>query len=70
MDLGAAIGGVARGEHDQARVIDEAIGIFEALFIAAGNQRLADLVARQVDRAGRRQQVAAADVVVEEQPQP
>ena len=69
-DLGAAIGGVARGQHHEARVVDEAVGIFEAFGVAVGDQRLADLVAGEIDRAGRRQQVPAADMVVEEQAEP
>ena len=44
-DLGAAVGGIARVEHDEPRVVDEAVGIFEALGVAVGDQRLADLVA-------------------------
>ena len=69
-DFGAAIGGIARGEHDEARVIDEAVGIFKALAVAVGDQRLSDLVMGEIDRARRRQQMAAADMVVQEQPQP
>ena len=68
-DFGAAIGGIARGEHDEARVVDEAVGIFKALGVAVGDQRLSDLVAGEIDRARRRQQIAAADMVVEEQPE-
>ena len=70
MDFGAAIGGIARGEHDEARVVDEAVGIFKALGVAVGDQRLADLVMREIDRTRRRQQLTAADMVVQEQPQP
>ena len=69
-DFGAAIGGVARGEHHEAGVIDEAVGIFKAPGVAIGDQRLSDLVAGQIDRARRRQQVSAADMVVEEQAEP
>ena len=69
-DVGAAIGGVARGENHQPRVIDEAVGIFKALRVAVGDQGLADLVARQIDRARRRQQMPAADMIVEKQPEP
>ncbi len=69
-DVGAAIGGVARGQHHQPRVIDEAVGIFEALCVAAGDEGMADGVAGEIDRAGRRQQIAAADMVVKEQAEP
>ena len=31
-DFGAAIGGIARGENHEPGVVDEAIGIFEALW--------------------------------------
>ena len=69
-DFGAAIGRIARGEHDEARVVDEAIGIFKTLGVAVGDQGLADLVMDEIDRARRRQQMPAADMVVQEQPQP
>ena len=69
-DLGAAIGRIARGQHHQARVVDEAVGIFEALGVAVGDQGLAHLVMGEIDRAGRRQQIPAADMVVQEQPEP
>ena len=69
-DHGTAVGGIARGQHHEAGVIDEAIGIFEAAGKAAGRQRPPDLITRQIERAGRRQQLAAADMIVEEQSQP
>ena len=69
-NLGAAVGSIARGQRDEPRVVDEAIGIFKALAVAARDQRLADHVARQIDRARRRQQVPAADMVVEEEAEP
>ncbi len=69
-DFGAAIGRVARGENHKPRVVDEAIGIFEAPGVAVGNQRLSDLVVRKIDRARRRQQMPAADMVVKEQAEP
>ena len=68
VDFGAAIGGVARGQHDEARVVDEAVGIFKALGVAVGDQGLAHLVMDEIDRARRRQQMTAADMVVQEQP--
>ena len=69
-NLGAAIGGIARSQRDQPRVVDEAVGIFEALGVAPGDQRLADHVAGQIERARRGQQVPAADVIVEEEAEP
>ena len=69
-DFGAAIGGVARGQHDEARVVDEAVGIFKAPGVAVGDQGFAHLVMDEIDRARRRQQMPAADMVVQEQPQP
>jgi hypothetical protein len=69
-DFGAAIGGIARGEDDEARVIDKAVRILKTSGVAVGNQRTPDLVAGQIDRARRRQQVAAAYMVIEEQPEP
>jgi hypothetical protein len=68
VNFGAAIGSVPRGQHDEARVVDEAIGIFEAALVAVGDQGLAHLVMDQIDRSRRRQQMAAADMVVQEQP--
>ena len=69
-DVGAAVGGVARGEHDEPRVVDEAVGIFEGARVSAGCERMADGVGGEIDRAGRRQQVAPADMVVKEQAEP
>ena len=69
-DFGAAVGRVARGEDHQPRVIDKAIRIFKAPGVAIGNQGPADLVARKVDRARRRQQMPAADMVVKKQAEP
>ncbi len=67
-NLGTAIGRIARGEHHEARVVDEAVGIFEGLGVAVGNQGFAHLIPGQIDRARRRQQMPAADVIVEKQP--
>ena len=69
-DFSAAIGGVARGENHKPRVVDKAVGIFEAFGIAIGRQRLSDFVTAEIDRTRRRQQVPAADVVVKEKPEP
>jgi hypothetical protein len=69
-DIGAAVGRVARGQHHEAGVVDEAVGIFKAPGVAIGDQRPADRVLRQVHRTGRRQEMAAADMVVQEQPEP
>jgi hypothetical protein len=49
-DVGAAPRRVHGVEHDQARVIDPAVGIFEAAAVAA-LQRCAGRLAREVDRA-------------------
>ena len=70
VDLGAAIGRIARGEHDEARVIDEAVGILKAFAVAVGDQGFSHLVMDKIDRARRRQQMPAADMIVQEQPQP
>ena len=55
-------------EDDQARVIDDAVGIFEA-----GNvfrlQRRAERARAEIDRAGRGQQAASAEVIVDEEPE-
>jgi hypothetical protein len=65
-DIGAAVGGVAGVEHDEARIVDPAVGIFEALRRAGFSGAPAGHPA-QIERRGRRQQLAAADMVVEEQ---
>src|SRR5438105_10065550 len=61
------IGGVARREDYKPGVVDETVRIFKASRIALRNQGTADLVARQIDGAGRGQQVSAADMVVKKQ---
>ncbi len=69
VDFSATIGGIACGEHDEACVVDETVGVFKALGEAVGDQRLANLVMREIDRTRRRQQLTAANMVVQEQPQ-
>ena len=69
-DIGAAIGGIAGVQRDEARVVDKAVGIFKALDVAAGNQRVADHVVGEIDRARRRQQVSPADMVVKKEAEP
>ena len=69
-DFGAAIRRIARGQDHQPRIVDKAVRILKALGIAVWNEGPADLVAGQIDRTGRRQQMPAADMVVEEQAQP
>ena len=66
---GAALGGIDRVEHDEARVIDPAIGIFEAVAELA-LERLADHVMGEIDRLGAGQEFAPAEMVVEEQAEP
>ena len=68
-DHGAAIGRVAGVQHHQTRIVDPAVRIFESLR-KQRLQRLAGRIAAHVERPGRRQQLAAADVVVEEQAEP
>ena len=70
-DAGAGeriVGYVADDEHDEARVIDEAVGILETFAVAVGDQGLSHFVMGEIDRARRRQQMTAADVIVQEQP--
>ena len=69
-DVGAAIGGIARIQRHETRVVDKAIGIFKAFDIAAGHQRTADRIGGEIDRARGRQEMAPADVVIEKQPEP
>ena len=67
VDLGAATSRVARIQDHEAGVIDLAIRIFEALGEAPRQQRLAGHIAAEIEGPGRRQQPAAAEMVVEEQ---
>ena len=62
-------GGVERVEHHQARIVDPAVGIFEAARIAI-EQRRPFRIAPQVQRARARQPPAPAQMVVEEQAEP
>src|SRR5205814_9189954 len=48
-DFGAAVVRIARGEHVEARGVDQTVGIFKTLFVAVRLQRLADLVTGKVD---------------------
>ena len=68
-DLGAARAGVERVEDDQPRIVDPAVGVLEGLAVL-GLERPAFRIAAQVEGAGRRQQLAAAQMVVEEQAEP
>ena len=66
---GAAIGRIAGIEHHQPGVVDPAIGIFEPGREPA-LQRGSGGMAAQIDRAGCRQPLAPADMVIEKQPEP
>ncbi len=70
-DCRTAVGGVACGEHDEAGVVGRAIGIFEAVLVAALERR-AERIAGEVDAARARQRAAAAQrtaqVIVDEKP--
>ena len=68
-DHGAALGGVERVQHDEPRIVNPAIGILEAVLVAA-LERLADDVVGEIERMRRRQDLAAAEMIVDEQPQP
>ena len=68
-DDGALVGGVARVQNDKPRVFGPAVGIFEAQRIFP-LQRLAGRVVGQIQRAGRRQQAAAAQMIVKKQAEP
>ncbi len=68
-DIGAALGGVERVEHDEARVIHPAVGKLEP---GAEDplHGLADRIVGEIDGARRRQHLAAAEMVVDEQAEP
>jgi len=59
----AALGGVERAEHDETRVVREAIRIFEAVFVAPLERR-AERVICEVDGAGRRKDLPPAEVIL------
>ena len=67
--IGALFGGIDRVEHDEARIVHPAIGIFEALGVLVEDRR-AFGIAGEIERAGARQLLAAAEMVVEEQAEP
>ena len=69
-DHGAALGRVERVEHDQARIVHPAIGIFEAALVSPALERRAERIIGEIERAGRGQDLPAAEMVVDEQPQP
>ncbi len=66
----ATRGRIARIEHHEPRIVDPAIGKFETGMEHPWPERCAGRVAREVERAGRRQELAPAHVVVEEEPEP
>ena len=68
-DHRAAFGGIHRVEHDEARVVGEAVGIFVGVMETAA-QRLAGLVGDQIEFARSRQNLAPADPVVEQKAEP
>ena len=60
---------VPRVQDHKARILDPAVGVFPSapeLFL----NRLAQWVGRQINRRGRRQDLAPAQIVVQKQPEP
>ena len=68
-DLCTAFGGIDCIEDDQSRIIDPAIGIFEAPRISRFDRR-ADGIAQEVDGSAARQPVPLAEMIVQEQAEP
>src|SRR5207253_6077379 len=68
-DHGAALGRVEGIEHHQARIVGLAIVIFEAHPVTVLEWR-AQRIATKVDGAARGQDFAAAEMVIDEQPDP
>ena len=68
-DHRAAFGGVHRIEHDEARVVGEAVGIFEGMMEDVA-QRLAGRVDQQIELARAGENFAPADPVIKEQAEP
>ncbi len=67
-DAGAALGGIERREHDQAGVVDPAVGIFEGAPEGRPDRRALQ-IAPQIERAGAGQLLPAAQMVVQPQAQ-
>ena len=65
-----AIRRIPRVEDHQAGIVDPTVGVFEAERVEAGFKRPASLINRQVEGRGRRQKLAAAEMVIEEQTEP
>ena len=70
MDRRATVGCIAGVEQHQPRIIDPAIGIFKTGPKNAGLERGTGGIAREVEDARRRQKLASAQMVVDEQPEP
>ena len=69
MAISAAVfSGVDRVEHDQAGILHPAVGILECAAILRP-QRLPRRVRGEIDAAGRGQDLTAAEMVVNEQPE-
>src|SRR5262245_15038596 len=68
-DRRATLGGIKRIEHDEACIVGVTVGIFEALAVAL-LERASERIAREIDAARARQNLAAAEVIVEEEPEP
>ena len=68
-DDGAMLGGIERVEHHQPGIVHPAVGIFEAV-AEQPLERLADRMMGEIDGARAGQQLARAQPVVEEQPEP
>ncbi len=68
-DRRAAIGRIARVEDHETGIIHPAVGIFESRG-ESRLQRLARRVPAKVERAGRRQKPAAAEIVIKKQAEP
>ncbi len=65
-DVGAALGGIERVEHHQARVVDQAIGVLKAETEEA-LERLAEPVVGEIEGAAARQPLARAQQIVKQQ---
>ncbi len=65
----AALGRIDRVEHHKARIVDPAVRVDEALAERA-LQGLADHVMGEIEHLRAGQDVASAEMVVEEQPEP
>ena len=69
-DDGAARSRIERVEQHQPRVVDEAVGIFEAAGEPALGERFAQAIVGEIERPCRWQELSAAEMVIKKETEP